>query len=281
MNNTSDVLIVGINSFLGRAIFERLHAHYNITGIYHNNVDLTPKNISLLRVDKIGNLKDTFKYVFIVSSYIPQIGDTDVEQRLYDANIKLPVTISNLFPNSRIIFCSSVSVYENVLNNLSIDETTAPSPKSAYSISKLWGEEIVSQHKSYSILRISSMYGIGMRRSTFLPKIILSALDTKKITLLGEGSRFQNYVHVDDVAKDAIAAAKSEANDIILAIGDGNFSNIEIANMVKGTTGCDIVFNGIDTSKSFSYIRRRKPIDNGKNVDIRNGINELIEWIAK
>lgn len=281
MNNIERVLIIGINSFLGRSIYKRLFAHYEVTGVYHKSVDLVPKNISLMQIDEIEKLRDIFKYVFLVSSYVPQAGDTDVEQRLYNANVKLPVTIRKLFPNSRIIFCSSVSVYENVLNNLSIDETTAPSPKSAYGISKLWGEEIVSQHKSYSILRISSMYGIGMRRSTFLPKIILSALDTRKITLLGDGSRFQNYVHVDDVAKDAITAAKSETNDVVLAIGNGNFSNIEIANMVKATTGCDIVFSGIDKSKSFSYIRRHKSINNEKNVDIRNGINELIEWIAK
>lgn len=285
MENREKVLIIGINSFLGRAIYFKLVDRYSVTAVFNKNIELIPEGASLCHISELESIafEPTYKYVFLVSSYIPETNHIDIEEKLFETNIKLPLLITKLFPNSKIVFCSSVSIYENVVDRLNINEDTPPSPKTPYGISKLWGEQIISLHKSYGILRISSMYGVGMKRNTFLPRIIDDALRCGEIKLSGDGSRLQNYVHVDDVAEYAMGAAKNDTNGIWLAVNNKGYSNYDIANVVSSITGCKILYQGTDNSWSFRYNAQNtlNRIVSEKSKDIQKGIEELIEWIAK
>ena len=125
------------------------------------------------------------------------------------------------------------------------------------------------------------MYGTGMKQSTFLPKIIKNALDSKKIKLLGHGQRIQNYIHTKDVAALAKTAALSKENEILLAISKENYTNKQIAEIIQSVTGCSIEYSGEDNTRSVSYSQEIIPYNEYNNTSIENGIKELIEWIEK
>jgi len=188
-----EILIVGINSFLGNAIYELTRDQYSITGVYNINKEKIPGDIDVIAVNFIPDLKGrAFKHIYLISAFIPTTNDTPTDdEMLTEVNILLPKTLSTLFPASRIIFCSSVAVYENLTNTNNISISNKPAPKSKYALSKLWGESIIEAHASYAIMRISSMYGIGMKRSTFIPRIIEDAIVKGEITLSGDGKRIQ------------------------------------------------------------------------------------------
>ena len=125
------------------------------------------------------------------------------------------------------------------------------------------------------------MYGIGMKQSTFLPKIIKNALDSKEIRLLGQGQRIQNYIHARDVATLAKTAALSKQNGIFLAVSKENYTNKQIAEIIQAITSCSIEYYSDDHTRSVSYTQEIIPYNEYNNTSIENGIKELIEWIEK
>jgi len=282
--NQPEILIVGINSFLGKAIYELTKLRYTVTGIYNQHKENIPKGIASHQVETISDLKGKlFKHIYLVSSYVPTPGMPEEDEKLVKVNLLLPKLITELFPSSRIVFCSSVSVYQHGINNKLLTIHDAPSPKSKYALSKLWGESTIASHDSYAILRISSMYGVGMKTETFMPRIILHALSEGEIVLNGEGDRLQNYIHVNDVAKIAVEAAKHADNMTVLAVSDRSYGNREIAELILELIPGRIQYFGSDDSDSCVYDNAytQELLGEINYKSIKEGLKELIEWTTK
>jgi nucleoside-diphosphate-sugar epimerase len=277
-----NVLIVGANSFLAQAICNKLKGQARITGVYHKNRNNLDPEVLNIPVTQLGELKDEYEKVFFISAYIPRNDDKSHLQQLKEINEILLERVCHQFKRARIIYASTVSVYGLAAGLL--NEKSAGEQLSAYGASKLQGERIVKQHESYSIIRISSMYGVGMAVTTFLPLIILSALSTGNIKLFGKGERKQNYIHVSDVAEFFVRASQQNQNNTYLAVGLNSCSNYELAqhiqSIIKGTT---IAFSGVDQSKSFEYdaTESYSYLNYKPQKDIRTGIDELIQWKRK
>jgi nucleoside-diphosphate-sugar epimerase len=279
-----EALIIGINNFLGRAIFELIKEDSVVTGVYNQNSKNIPDGIDVIQVDEIDNLNErSFKYVYLISSYVPRDNLVSHEDRLIDVNIFLPLKVCKLFPKARILFCSSVSIYENRYGDTAINIDERPSPLSKYALSKLWGERIIEGHHSYAIIRISSMYGIGMNTNTFLPRVINSVLTKRKINLLGDGGRMQNYIHVEDVAKIAVGAALHQDNLTLLAVHDKSYSNRDIAEKILELVPGTISFSDFDVSVSSVYNNdfTHSKIGSINFKNIKEGLKEVLEWIKK
>ena len=279
-----EILIVGVNSFLGKAIYDLTKLHYTVTGIYHAHQENIPKDIASHQVESISNLKGKlFKHIYLVSSYVPTPGLPEDDEKLVKANLSLPKLVTELFPSSRIVFCSSVSVYQNGITNKILSIHDAPSPKSKYALSKLWGEYTIANHHSYAILRISSMYGVGMKKETFMPRIIQDALTDGEIVLNGDGERLQNYIHVNDVARIAVKAAEQADNMTLLAVSDRSYKNREIAELILELLPGRIQFIGTDDTESCVYDNAHTQALLGQvnYKSIKEGLKELIEWTTK
>ena len=272
------VLIIGANSILSKKLIQ-LHTSDEVDILYHgaalNTSHPKHRNIAL---EDIGSLEDNYDIVYIVSAVISN--EIEKLDEIINVNARLVNDICNRFKSSKIIYFSSVAVYD-AIDGLNIDEKTLPCPESVYGISKLLGEKIVEKSKNYAILRISSMYGIGMKQSTFLPKIIKNALDSKEIRLLGQGQRIQNYIHARDVATLAKTAALSKQNGIFLAVSKENYTNKQIAEIIQAITSCSIEYYSDDHTRSVSYTQEIIPYNEYNNTSIENGIKKLIEWIKK
>lgn len=272
-------LIVGANSFLSKSIIEGIGSKHYVAGLYHVNRNNFLDSVEYYHISKLNDLPDNFDTIFLISAYIP-IANTDVD-RLNDVNIQLVARVCEKFKNSKIVYASSVSIYGNARGVLA--EASLSENPSLYGISKLKAEDIVNKQGAYSIIRISSMYGEGMNLTTFIPKIIESAINNKCIKILGTGTRLQNYIHVSDVAKIFIKASQQERNDTYLAVAEASFTNLEIANNVKALTGAEIVFEGKDDSHSFQYdaTHTYKELGFKPTVTIGEGLLNLLKWQQK
>jgi len=276
------VLIIGANSMLGQEVIKQLLFNdvKNIVGVFNQNKNRIEQKINYLNINEIHQLKNDFDVVYLISAYIPK--DTIERDKLFKVNVQLVQEISSKFTNSKIIYSSTVSVYKP---SQLVFENSDLEPINEYAISKLWGEKIVRNHNNYAIVRISSMYGVSMNCDTFLPFIIKKSITENKITLFGDGSRAQNYVHVSHVAKTLISASKSTSETTFLAVSKSSYTNKEIAELIQKnlTTTPIISYQGIDNSPSFLY-DNEKTVSTLKIKDttsITKEINELIEWIKK
>lgn len=270
-------LVIGANSFLGAELIQQLKTNNDVTGVYHQNTDKLIDDIKNISINSIDDLQDDYDTVFIISAYISGKDTPKDVLLLNQVNVDLPKMICGKFKHAKIIYASSVSVYSD---NLSlIDERSETQPKSAYGKSKLLGEKTVSEHFSFSIIRISSMYGDGMNGNTFLPKIVKSALESKKIEIFGNGNRLQNYIHVSDVAEIFIRTSQLKSNYTYLAVGKKSYSNIEIAEIIKKQlSDIEIEFVGEDNSASYNYDGREtySKLNIEPQVNLYEGIKELI-----
>ena len=275
------VLITGINSFLAKELCKLLQNEFSIYGLVNRNAENIPDYVNLVSTKQLTELQDEFEFVFHIAAYIPSKGELDT-QLMFDTNVKLTEVLLNKFKRARFVFASSVSVYGD--GNRVLSEHSEYINVGEYGLSKLKAEQLVSKHSSYAILRISSMYGVGMKKSTFIPLIIESALTKGEVSILGNGSRKQDYVHVFDVASTMLAAAKNRTNFIGLAVTGKSYSNLEIAELVK--QNCKelvIKFVGVDAGHSYEYNKTKtiNILGNKENVYINQGLKELIEWIKK
>jgi nucleoside-diphosphate-sugar epimerase len=276
-----NILIIGSNSFLAKCLIGKLKDTANITGVYHISTHLHEAGVEYINVATLDQLQDVFEVVYLISAYVPEKGNTDY-YNLYAVNVELAEKVSKQFPSAHIVLASSVSVYgepEGIIN-----ERTASIKTNPYGLSKLWAEEMIKQHSSYSIHRISSMYGEHMKTSTFLPLICKNAIQHGKITLLGTGERKQNYIHVNDVAESMINAANRKGKGIFLSVYPQSFSNREIAGMIKEQMpGTQIEFQGTDHSPSYVYDAEFSytSLEWNCKTNMQTGIKQLCEWIKK
>jgi nucleoside-diphosphate-sugar epimerase len=284
MKQSKSVLIIGVNSLLSVSIIKQLKNMLNYTfdiiGVFNKNTNNTKDlGIKQITFEKYLQTDYNFDFVFIVAAHIPYDNPLYLDKSLIDKNILLVSQISKKNKNAKLIFCSSVSVYGNN-NNTEILETTLPNPQTAYSISKITGEYICQLHDKYAIVRLSSIYGKGINSPTFIPRVIKQSKNTKEIVLYGNGSRKQNYIHVDDAANYLIKSAFHNTNGIFLGTSKNEYSNLEISEIVKRSSknNTKIVFKGDDNSKNSIY-NCTKTIETLKiksEIEIEVGIKEMM-----
>ena len=193
--------------------------------------------------------------IYFLSAFIPYGHFNDTNSELFEANAAQVHLLAKAYPNARIVYASSVSVY-GATTDSPITENSAYQSPNFYGQSKLAGELACSGFRSYTIIRFTSLIGANMQRSTFIPSIIDSAKKTKKIRLLGDGSRMQSYIDVRDAANICQLAMKLDWSGVLLGVGSSSKSNKEIAEIIASSTDSEIVYEGSDNSASFNYDAR-------------------------
>ena len=211
------VLLTGGTGFIGK----------NLT------INLKSKKIS---VDNIGRelLKNDRKLnEFITSKQFKMKQNYDVlihlaadldesSKKLISVNVNLTKRLLKICLKNKInrfIFASSHLVYGKT-EYLPIDENHPTRPKTNYGKSKLIAEEICRKfsnenHLEVSILRISSVFGIGQNERYVIPRMLNDAI-TKNIVLhkFTNGFQLMDLVHVDDVSRAILGACRSKKTGI-------------------------------------------------------------------
>ena len=86
-----------------------------------------------------------------------------------------------------------------------------------------------------------------------MPTIIRSAKEKFEIILNGDGSRYQDYLYIDDAVEMCYIAANVSESRIYLGASSIKTSNFEIASIISKFTGCEIKFVDEEKAHSFSF----------------------------
>lgn len=173
---------------------------------------------------------------------------------LYDVNVSLTEKIVTKFKDAFLVYISTASIYD--ANLCLIQEDSMINPQSNYAISKLWSERIVLANAKSTVIRLSSLFGNGMKENTVIPNYVNQALSKGKIEVWGKGERLQNYIHVNDACRYvqlAIENSEKGQGKILLVVSQKEYSNNALAYIIANETNAEIVYNNNDNSKSLRY----------------------------
>ena len=124
------------------------------------------------------------------------------------------------YPKTRVVYCSSTSVFGTCPEVVS--EDTPAHPENAYAAGKLAAEEaFCALSNAPVILRINSPYSERQKTRTVLKIFMESAHAGRPLRFHGSGARTQDFVHADDVASAIVQAVESPSVSGIYVIASG------------------------------------------------------------
>jgi len=173
------------------------------------------------------------------------------------------------------------------------NEETPYRPNSPYSASKAASDMLVrAYHKTFglpiTISNTSNNYGPYQYPEKFLPVVILSAFNNKKIPVYGDGLYVRDWIHVEDHCRGIdLILKKGEAGETYCIGGNSELSNIKVVKQI---------LKALNKSENLiSYVRdrpghdRRYAIDGRKikklgftlKWNFKEGLEDTIDWYTK
>jgi len=141
-------------------------------------------------------------------------------------------------PSARFIHISTDEVYGHLeWNSPSFTEETPLSPRSPYAASKASSDLMcLSYIETYgldlSITRCCNNFGPNQYKEKFIPTIINSLKNNKKIPVYGEGSNIREWIHVHDHSL-AVWTVATTGETGVYNIGSGNeLTNLELVDIL-------------------------------------------------
>lgn len=136
----------------------------------------------------------------------------------------------------KVIYLSSTAVYgtsENMVN-----EQTEPHPDTFYATSKLRGEEQVRRlfdTKKCYILRLANVYGYApcLRFDGVINKFMFDANFKNRISIMGNGRQYRNYIHIDHVVSTLQKFIEVEPESGLFNLVDKNLQVLDIVEILQ------------------------------------------------
>jgi nucleoside-diphosphate-sugar epimerase len=273
-----NILITGINGFLGRNLIRILEGNVLI------GLDIEEGEIDGVPIFSSRNIQELSFPVDVVIMCHASVssGTYHVENDLlYNVNVRVTRSIVEKYSKASLIYVSTTSIYDPTDDV--ITEISKEKPLNSYSLSKLWGEhEVLKSHRGV-VLRLSSMFGRDMKQNTIIPNYVNQAIEFGKITVWGDGSRLQNYIHVDEVGRyiqKIIQSFDKCTSKILLGVSSNECSNKELAELISSIRNASICFAHEDTSVSVHFNNRatNSLLNYVPSLNLENRLIEYISW---
>ncbi len=251
----NDILITGINGFIGGYIFKRLSDCFNVIGCGRSN-NLNNSCIDYFKWDLSYDEPDTLRkrdFDTIIHT-AADVNTNAFSREMITTNCLGAYSVLQAAVHHRVktvVFLSSLPIVGKT-HPIPITETVGINPPTLYHATKAAGELIINQGQYYGVrivnLRVPSPIGPEMPDKTIVPVFIRNALNNEDIIMQGKGSRKQNYLDVRDLAEVVFQSICNDSVDGVYNVGSKNIiSNIELARLCISVIGSrsKISFSGV------------------------------------
>jgi dTDP-glucose 4,6-dehydratase len=197
--------------------------------------------------------------------------------------------ISRYRKNVKFIQISTDEVYGSIQHG-SWNESSSVMPNSPYSASKAAADLMcLAYYKTYGmnivITRSSNNYGPRQHSEKFLPTIINSLKDGRKIPVYGDGKNVRDWLYVQDNVKGIISAIiHGEPGEIYNLGGGMEKTNLEMIDLISKKFDLDynpVEFvedrKGHDFRYSIEFTKAIKFLNYSPNTDLEYGIQRTID----
>jgi dTDP-glucose 4,6-dehydratase len=163
-------------------------------------------------------------------------------------------------------------------------------PRGVYDEAKRYAEALtMAYHRQQgvdtAIVRIFNTYGPRMRPhdGRAIPTFLRQALQSRPITIFGDGSQTRSFCYVDDLIRGIIGLAESGYHQPVNIGNPDEFTLLQLAETVIAVTGSqsELIFEALPTDDP----QQRRPditlageiLDWKPTVDLRDGLRRTIE----
>ena len=217
----------------------------------------------------------------------------------YDYWSKLSIKSRKLF---RFLHVSTDEVYGDIpFNAKAASEINPFSPSSPYAASKASSDHLVmAWKKTYNLPAIitncSNNYGPFQHPEKFIPHVIISALNEKKIPIYGNGKQVRDWIHVQDHAEGILKVFLRGKVGETYNIGSTNQKkNIEIATLICKILDkiyqiknksfldyIDFVYDRPGHDKRYAINATKiKQLGWKSSINFKKGMLETVKWYLK
>ena len=235
MSNNKEILITGINGFLGSHIAKLLKSEYKIIGLEYSLQNLFRiKNETF----KIYGANETFENIFKRHNIFAIIHCATVYRRvnepvkqLLEANLLLPIKLFELSERHKVsVFINTDSFFN--------DDKNKSTYLSDYTLSKKHCLEWLKLYQSNCKLvnmRIYHMYGPNDSFSKFVPMMLKQLVNNKPNIQLTLGQQSRDFIYIDDVANaySCVLNNFKNLNNSFSEFEVGSATAVSIENFVK------------------------------------------------
>jgi dTDP-glucose 4,6-dehydratase len=194
---------------------------------------------------------------------------------------------------------STDEVYGDAEDQEPFDEGAVLNPSSPYSASKASAELLCgSYRRTYglpvSVLRSSNNYGPYQFPEKFIPVVIYSAANGKRIPVYGDGMQRREWLHVDDNCKAIIAVLNDAQPGATYNVGTGtDITNLDVVHAICRIVSKETGSNLEDTLELIDHVTdrpghdRRYAMNVGKiqqelrwspRLTFEQGLSETVRW---
>ena len=196
----------------------------------------------------------------------------------------------------RLVYSSSASVYGDAVQE-PMTEDHPFNNQNFYGATKIAGEAMLRAfHHRYGFnfvgLRYMNVYGPRQDYHGAYIAVIMKMLDAidrgDGPTIMGDGSEAFDFVAVEDCGRANVCAMKADTTDRFYNVGTGHRTSLkELAELLLEITSCNKTINYSPRSQA-TLVRNRigcpkrasKEIGFDAKLDLRQGLNRLVEWRA-
>lgn len=291
------VLVTGGCGFIGREVIKQLlEKRYSVVVVddFSNSTLLeeTP-NLQIIDFDltKSQGLSEILKGIDYCIHLAARVGGikymSSNQSEILKDDILIDTNIISAVSEARakIIYASTVIVYDQLKELPFREEQVIVSPKSNYGFSKFVGErlcQVFGKDKGlkFAIARISNTYGINRNnikeeKLHVIPDLIRKILREKTLRLINEGRQGRTFVHVDDVAEALVLMMESDyaiRETFNISSGD-RYQILDLAKMIWGLLKRGEQFHFENIGLEDDYLT--------KSFADASKINRLLKWQAK
>ncbi|HEV7428570.1 MAG TPA: NAD-dependent epimerase/dehydratase family protein [Thermoanaerobaculia bacterium] len=241
----SPVLVTGGAGYLGSALQDCLREHE----ISHRAVDIRTDEAAF-RVDLLDAEATRRAFADVKPGIVVHCATGSAlayrDRLLETAQTDLTIlrnVLATMPYRSRLVYLSSSYVYSGGTGTDALSEGTPLHPQHNFGVGKLFFEEVITRtHPQSVIFRLCSVFGPG--RSSFpnaVTQFADEAREKGRIAIWGSGSRMTQYVHIDDVLRHVLGAARIPFGVYNLG-GDDYLSVADTAAIIADAAGADVVY---------------------------------------
>lgn len=258
---------------------------------HHNN-----KNVKIIKVDISGNKKiDKYfqgvSYVFHLAGLADIVPSIENPDKYFKSNVVGTFNVLQASKKAKVkkfIYAASASCY-GIPDNFPTKETDKIKPMYPYALTKWQAEELVLHWvKVYKFpaisLRFFNCYGPRSRTSGAYGAVFgvffAQKLANKPLTVIGDGKQTRDFVHVNDLVRAVIKAAKSnKIGEIYNVAGGKEISINKIANLISKKR-VRIPKRPGEPDRSLANIRKiKKDLNWRPTIQIEKGVKNLLNNI--
>jgi len=291
-------IVTGASGFIGSALMRHLdEAGWSVVGVdrVRRGEGTYPFiTADVARAGSLDGLLDRETTIFHMAA------SADVAKSVADPRADFDNTFRGVFEvleaarhaNSRVVFPSTASIFDSS-NVLPLPERAFPRPSSPYAAGKLGGEAYChAYYRCYGldvrIARLFSVYGVGMFRFAIHDIVRKIQNDSRKVTILGDGTQVRDYLFIDDAVRglELIATAGTAGEEYNLASGVP-VTLMDLTGKIAVAMGCSDIaiettgksFAG-DTPRWYADVTKIRSLGFEPRVNLDTGLRRTIEWLS-